>query len=94
MTVETAPGQAGGTPGRTAEPGPARRPSLPQNILNDAIWLAVLARLLGDRRFQASVISGVLGVCALASLIKNNQAHPVRRAGAWYKKAGDPRRAG
>jgi hypothetical protein len=59
--------------------------------MNDAIWLAVLTRLLGDRRFQGSVITGVIGAYALTNLIKNNQARPVRRVGAWYMKAGDAR---
>jgi hypothetical protein len=55
------------------------------------IWLAIAARGLGDRRFQASVITRVLGAYALASVIKNNQAQPVRRAAAWYNRLGDPR---
>ncbi len=52
------------------------------------IWLAVVTRILGDRRFQATVITGVIGAYALASLIKNNQARPVRRAAAWYERIG------
>jgi hypothetical protein len=39
-------------------------------------------------RFQATVITGVFGAYALASLIKNNSARPVRRAADWYMKLG------
>ncbi len=89
MTAETAPGQARGTPGGLAEPGPAR-PSLPDRMASYGIWVAVITRiLLRDRRFQATVITGVVGAYALASVIKNNQAQPVRRAIAWYNVRGE-----
>ena len=84
MTAETAPGQALGTPGGPAEPRPAH-PSLPDRIARYGIWLAVITHiLLYDRRFQATVITGVIGTYALGSVIRNNQARPVRRAIAWY----------
>jgi hypothetical protein len=84
MTAETAPGQAGGTPGGLAEPGPAR-PSLLNRMARYGTWVAVITHiLLHDRRFQATVITGVVGTYALASVTKNNQAQPVRRAVAWY----------
>jgi hypothetical protein len=60
-------------------------------MIRYGIWLAVAARGLGDRRFQASVITRVLGAYALASVIKDNQARPVRRTIAWYNRLGDPR---
>ena len=89
MTAETAPGHAWGTPEGLAEPGPAR-PSLPDRMARDGIWLAVITRIfLHDRRFQATVITGVIGTYALASVIKNNQAQPVRRAVAWYNVRGE-----
>ena len=54
------------------------------------IGLAVITHiLLHDRRFQATVITGVIGTYALASVIKNNQAQPVRRAVAWYNVRGE-----
>ena len=88
MTAKTAPGQARGTPGGLAEPGPAR-PGLPDRMASYGIWLAVITHiLLRDRRFQATVITGVIGAYALASVIKNNQARPVRRAVAWYNVQG------
>jgi hypothetical protein len=62
-------------------------------VLRYGIWLAVVARSLGDRRFQASVITGVIGAYALASVIKNNQARPVRRAIHWYNVEGQSRSA-
>jgi hypothetical protein len=89
MTAETAPGQAWATPGGPAEPRPTRLPSLPQRMVRYGIWLAVGVRILGDRRFQATVITSALGAYALASLIKNNQARPVRRTADWYKRIGD-----
>jgi hypothetical protein len=67
MTAETAPSPAWATPGDPAEPGPARRPSLPQRMVRYGIWLAVATRILGDRRFQATVITGAFGAYALAS---------------------------
>ena len=89
MTAETAPGQAWGTTGGPAEAGPAG-PSLPDRMARDGIWLAVITHiLLHDRRFQATVITGVIGTYALASALKNNQARPVRRAVAWYNVRGE-----
>ena len=86
MAAEMAPGQAWGTPGGLAEPGP----SLPDRMASYGIWLAVITRiLLHDRRLQATVITGVIGTYALASVIKNNQARPVRRAVAWYNVRGE-----
>jgi hypothetical protein len=48
----------------------------------------VVTRILGDRRFLAGVITRAIGVYALGSAIKNNQARPVRRAAAWYNVKG------
>ena len=48
----------------------------------------MVTRSLGDRRFQVSVITGALGTYALASVIKNNRARPVRRAIHWYNVEG------
>jgi hypothetical protein len=84
MTAETALGQ----PGAARE---ARQPRLPDRMVKDGIWLAVVTRSLGDRRFQASVITRTIGVYALASVIKNNQARPVRRAAHWYNMKGQVR---
>ncbi len=91
MTAQTAAGQAGAMTGDAAGPGPARQarpPSLPDRLVRYGIWLAVVTRCLGDRRFQASVITGAIGAYALASVIKNNQARPVRRAIHWYSMEG------
>ncbi len=90
MTAQTAPGQARAMTGDPAEPGPTRqaRPSLPDRLVRYGIWLAVVTRCLGDRRFQASVVTGAIGAYALASVIKNNQARPMRRAIHWYNMEG------
>jgi hypothetical protein len=50
------------------------------------ILAAAGARALRDRRFHATVIAGAIGAVALADLIKNNQARPVRRTISWYTK--------
>src|SRR6201986_3235147 len=84
MTGETGPDLAGVVPGGRAEPGPAR-PSLPDRMAKYGIWVAVVTHIvLRDRRFHATVITGVIGAYALGSATKNNQARPVRRAVAWY----------
>jgi hypothetical protein len=92
MTAQTAPGQARATLAGPAGPGPARQPSLPQRMdrmVRYGIWLAVLTRiLLHDRGLHATVITGVIGTYALASVIKNNQLRPVRRAVHWYSVRG------
>ena len=88
MTVEMAPDQAGTSAGGPAEPGPAR-PSLPGRLARYGVWVAVITHIfLHDRRFQATVITGVLGAYALGSVTKNNQARPVRRVVAWYNVQG------
>jgi hypothetical protein len=52
-------------------------------------WIAVLTHIvLHDRRFQASVITGVIGAYALGKVTKDNQARPLRRVTAWYKVQG------
>jgi hypothetical protein len=88
MTAESAPGRARATSGGPAEAGPTRPPSLSQRMVRYGVWLSVGTRVLGDRRLQATVITGVIGAYALASLLKNNQARPVRRVGNWYKGLG------
>jgi hypothetical protein len=51
--------------------------------------MAVVAHMvLRDRRFHVSVITGAIGLFALGSLTKNNQARPVRRVTAWYNVQG------
>jgi len=85
MMAETTPGQA-----EAATPE-ARQPSLPDRMARYGIWVAVVIRSLGDRRFVAGVVTAAIGAYALANLVKNNQARPVRRAAAWYTKAGASR---
>ena len=87
MTAEMAPGRAWETPGGPAESGPARRPGS-ERMVRYGVWIAVMTRSLGDRRLQTRVITGAVGAYALASLIKNNQLRPVRRAAAWYERLG------
>jgi len=91
MTVETATDRAVATTGGPAGPGPtqeARQASRLDGVVRSGIWLAVVIRCLGDRRFQANVITRAIRAYALASLIKNNQERPVRRAVYWYNMKG------
>ena len=81
MTAETASGQA-----RPGTAGKGQPPSLSDRTVRYGIWVAVAARCLGDRRFQATVITGAIGMYALASLAKNNQAQPMRRVIRWYSR--------
>jgi hypothetical protein len=92
MMMQTAPGQAGATTEGPAGPGPARKARQPGRLdgtVRKGVWLVVAVRGLGDRRFLTSVITSVLGAYALASVIKNNQAQPVRRAIHWYNVKGE-----
>jgi hypothetical protein len=60
-----------------------------QQMVRYGVVLAVVVHLLlHDRRFHVAVITGAIGAVALADLIKNNQARPVRRVVHWYNKVG------
>ena len=85
MTAKTAPDQAGPGPERQA-----RQPSSVDRMIRNGIWLAVAVRALGDHRFQVNVITRILGAYALVSVIKDNEARPVRRTLDWYMRVGDP----
>jgi hypothetical protein len=88
MTAETSPDQARAARG-PAEPGAAGKgqpPGFPDRMVRYGIWIAVAARCLGDRRVQAGVITGAIGTYALASVLKNNQAQPMRRMVRWYNR--------
>jgi hypothetical protein len=88
MTAETVSGQTGARPGGSAEPGSAR-PGLPDRMARHGIWIALITHIvLHDRRFQAAVITGVIGAYALGSVTKNNQARPMRRVTAWCNLQG------
>ncbi len=94
MTAETAPSQAGSArgPAGPEAAGTGRSPSRSDRMARYGVWLAVAIRCLGDRRFQASVITGAIGTYALASVLKSNKARPVRRALHWYKRKTEPAR--
>jgi hypothetical protein len=79
MTVDTAPQpeQQVHTPGAHE-----------QMVRNGIMVAAVVHMLLRDRRLHVTVITAAIGTYALASVIKNNQARPVRRVVHWYNKLG------
>jgi hypothetical protein len=60
-----------------------------EDVARYGVWVAVLTRSLGDRRLQARAITGAIGVYALFSAIKNNQARPMRRVIHWYNVKGE-----
>jgi len=62
-----------------------------QKMVGYGIMLAAVPYMLRDHRFHVAVITGIIGVVALADLLKNNEARPVRRAASWYWKAGASR---
>ena len=91
MTAEMARGQAGATtkgPAGLGSAREARQPGLPDRTVRYGIWAAVAMRSLVDHRFVTSVITRALGVYALFSVIKNNQARPMRRVIHWYNIRG------
>jgi hypothetical protein len=79
MTAETAPWPE--RQARTQDP-------TGQTVRYGILLAAVAHTLLHDHRFHAAVIMRAMGTVALASLIKNNQARPVRRFVHWYDKLG------
>ena len=67
----------------------ARTQGAPQQGGRYGLLLAAVPyALLRDRRFQVGVITRVIEAVALASLVKNNEARPVRRFISWYDKLG------
>ena len=79
MTAETAP-----QPERQVRAQGGYR----QMVRYGIVLAAVMHMLLHDRRFQVAVVTGSIGTYALASVIKNNEARPVRRFFHWYSKFG------
>ncbi len=83
MTAETAP-----QPERQV-----RAQGGSQKMVSYGIMVAAVPYiLLRDHRFHVAVITGAIGAVALAELIKNNEARPVRRAASWYWKVGGSRK--
>jgi hypothetical protein len=78
MTAETAP-----QPKRQM-----RAQGAYQRMTRYCMLAAVAHVLLRDRRFHATVITRTIWAVALASLVKNNEVRPVRRAIHWYSRLG------
>jgi hypothetical protein len=79
MTVDTAP-----QPERQAHTQGAHE----QMVRNGVMVAAVVHMLLRDRWLHVTVITAAIGTYALASVIKNNQARPLRRTMHWYNELG------
>jgi len=78
MTAQTAP-----RPVRQVRPLTVR-----QRLVRYRIVVAVVRHVLRDRRFQATVITGVIAAVALAELGQDREFRPVRRAADWYSRHG------
>jgi hypothetical protein len=78
MTAETAPARV-----RQARPEGFR-----QRMVRYRIRFAVVSHILRDRRFQEKVITGAIAAVALAELVRDNEARPVRRMVSRYKTLG------
>jgi hypothetical protein len=50
------------------------------------IELDAVAHLLRDRRFQERVITGVIGLVALAGLARENRERSLARLATWSRK--------
>jgi hypothetical protein len=87
MTGDTAPGQAGATPGGPAGRGPGAASAAAQPLPAHGLVLD-LARggeaHPGRPPLPGKAIAGALGVVAFASVVKNNKARSVRRVAHWY----------
>ncbi len=68
--------------------GPAsqsRAVSRQRSVVWLGVGLATLAHILRSRRFHVQVIIGVIGLGALASIARENQAAALARLAAWDK---------
>ena len=59
--------------------GQARAGSRTRDMILLAIGISAVARLLGSRRFQVRVITGVIGVAALAGMARESEVPVIVR---------------
>jgi hypothetical protein len=70
-------------------PQPERQVHTHEQMIRYGIMVAaVVHMLLRDRRLHVTVITAAIGTYALFSVIKNNQARPMRRTIHWYNELG------
>src|SRR5437016_14629724 len=82
-----------GTREATAGPGPqADAEGRQRRLIVRGIELAAVAQYLGSRRFLERAIVGAIGLAALASLARENQARALTRLVAWDKQRNLVRR--
>ena len=63
-----------------------------QRMVGYGVVLAAVPYIvLRDHQFHMAVIMGAVGAVALAGLVKDNDARPVRRAASWYWKLSGSR---
>ncbi len=93
MTIEVEPSRNGDSKPEavTSRRGSRRWPAVPvasreQRMIMLGIELDAVARLLRNPRFQQNVITGIIGLVALARLVREGQARNRARLIAWDKK--------
>jgi hypothetical protein len=64
----------------------ARAASRKRRMIVLGVELDALLCLLRNRRFQQTVITGIIGLAALARLAKESHTHGIARLAAWDKK--------
>jgi hypothetical protein len=87
--VHGAPGAAlpEGRSGQAGQPRQPREEGQRQMVVR-GIELVAVARFLGSRRFLERVVVGAIGLAALASLARENQARTLARVAAWDRRRG------
>jgi hypothetical protein len=91
MTIELGPGRNGDSEPEAVTPGRGGRrvrqvASRKHRMIVLGIELDAVARLLRDRRFQETVIMCIIGLAALARLMRESQERSFARLTAWDKK--------
>ena len=72
--------------GQDARPSRQARPARPERLIVLGVELNALARLVGDRRFQRNLITGIIGLVALARLVREGETRSFARLAAWDQK--------
>ena len=62
------------------------RASREHRLIMLGIWLEAFLNLLRSPRFQRNVITGLIGLAALARMSRESQARSLARLAAWDKK--------
>ena len=72
--------------GQDARPSRQARSARPERLIVLGVELNALARLVGNRRFQRNLITGIIGLVALARLVGEGETRSFARLAAWDQK--------